>query len=479
VRRRVLATSLALVAALAGGAASAAERDDVAAAPPGPLAGPTTPVLSPRRVPGLLVAPVADRRLAAALDALLAGQPGVTCLTVASAGRELYDRDGGRPLVPASLHKLRTAVAALEVLGPEHRFRTRVVAAAAPVDGAVAGDAWLVGSGDPLLATAPYAARFRNQPQVRTPLEALADAAVDAGIRRIDGRLVGDESRYDADRYPDAWPARFADQDQSGPLSALTVDDGWAAYPPNPDTRVPDEAPAPDPAAHAAGTLAVLLGQRGVATAAGAASGVAPPGAVELLAVESPPLRDVVGQMLRESDNQTAELLVKELAVARGRPGTTAEGIAVMEEVLTGLGHAAPGSVVVDGSGLGGGNLLTCDVARALLDAEPAVEAGLAVAGETGTLAERFVGSAVTGRLRAKTGTLNQVTALAGVLDTAGGADLTFSFIVNLPAGQFVGPADLARQDELAAILDRYPEGPSLDELGPQPVAVPAEAGAP
>jgi D-alanyl-D-alanine carboxypeptidase/D-alanyl-D-alanine-endopeptidase (penicillin-binding protein 4) len=469
---------IAALVALTGGSAAgvvASEREE-AAAETAAVASPLTPVLSARRVPAVLAAPIADRRLGVALDELLSRQPGTTCLEVTASGRSIYERLPDAPLVPASVEKLLTAVAAVEVLGLEHRFRTTVVAAAAPVDGVVAGDAWLVGGGDALLATADYAARFRHQPQVVTPLEGLADQLAQAGVVRIDGTLLGDGSRYDDDRYPDVWPERFIDQDQSGPLSALTVNDAWEAFPPNPDTAVPDEAPAADPAAHAAGVLGGLLVARGTAVAA-TGSGVAPPGAVEVAAIESGPLPDVLRQMLSESDNQTAELLLKELAVARGRPATTVDGAAVVLEVATELGLPLGGVVVTDGSGLSEQNLVSCRLVQSILDQggpSGPIGAGLAVAGQTGTLTERFAGSPLAGRLVAKTGTLNQVTALAGHLATTPGASVTFAFIVNHPEGEVVTAEDLDRQAELAQVLDRYPEGPSLEELGPQPVAAAA-----
>lgn len=475
-RRRLLAIGLAVLAVLAGGAASATERDDggdEAEVATGP--SPVTPVLSARRVPGLLAAPVADRRLSVALDDVVARQGAASCLSVAAAGRVVYEHNDDLPLTPASVQKLLTAAAALEVLGEDHRFVTRVVAGAAPVDGVIAGDAWVVGSGDPLLSTAAYAARFRNQPQTVTPVEALADAVVAAGVARIDGRLLGDETRFDADRYPDDWAQRLVDQDQSGPLSALTVNDGWAAFPPRWDARVPDETPAPDPPAHAAAVVATVLGQRAVAVAGGTGSGPAPPGAVEIARVESPPLRDVVRQLLDESDNETGELLAKEIAVAAGRPGTTDDGAAVVAATLAELDLPTEGTTTLDGSGLAEGDTVTCDLVLGILDRSPEgtpIGDGLSIAGRTGTLSRRFVDAPVAGRLRAKTGSLNRVRSLAGQLTTVPGADLTFSFIVNLPPGQAFPPDGNGLQDELVAVLDRYPEGPALDELGPRPARV-------
>ena len=471
-RRRLVALALVAVAVLAGGVAAANEAEDAptaAAASPSP----TTPVLSARRVPALLAAPVADRRLAAALDLILAAQDGTSCLDVASAGRSVYARAADELLTPASVEKLLTAVAAIEVLGADARLRTTVVAAAGPDGGVVAGDLWLVGGGDALLSTADYPRRFRFQPQAVTSVEALADAVVAAGITRVEGRLLGDESRYDTERYIDAWPARFFEQDQTGPMSALSVNDGWLTYPPQWDVRVPDEVPAPDPAAHAAGVLTELLRARGVTVVGGAGSATAPPDAVEVAAVESVPMDEYVAHVLRMSDSHAAELLLKEIAVGAGRPGTSADGAAVVAEVVGGLGLPSPAPVVVDGSGLASENHVSCGYVRSLLDRlgpDAVPFEGLPVAGQTGTLSIRFLDSPATGRLRAKTGTLNQVTALAGFLDTIPGTTLTFSFMVNLPPSLLVDEEELRIQDELAAALARYPEGPPLDALGPTAV---------
>jgi D-alanyl-D-alanine carboxypeptidase/D-alanyl-D-alanine-endopeptidase (penicillin-binding protein 4) len=465
-----LLSSLTLVtlATVAGIGAVSAEKEEprepVEAAP-----SPATPVLSARRVPELLAAPQADAALVADLQAVVDRQPGTSCLMVSSAGRDIFLDDPDLPLVPASITKLVTAVAALEVLGPDHVFRTPVVAESAPVDGVVE-QAWLVGSGDPLLATSAYVSRFETQPQTATLVEPLAETLAAAGVTSI-GTLVGDGTRYDADRYPDSWPERFVDQDQSGPLSALAVNDSWEEFPPLPDVDEPDEAPAADPDEHAARVVAGVLDAGGV-TVGSTGSGAAPDSAtVELGVLESPPLTDVVGQMLRESENHSAELLLKEIAVARGRPGTTAEGVQIANQVLVDLGLPAGGSVVTDGSGLGDGNALSCALVQALLERsgpESALGRGLPVAGETGTLHERFLGVDATGRLAAKTGTLNQATALAGFVDTVAGARLTFAWIVNLEGDDVVDEGDLAIQDDLAAVLVAHPQGPPLTALGPR-----------
>jgi D-alanyl-D-alanine carboxypeptidase/D-alanyl-D-alanine-endopeptidase (penicillin-binding protein 4) len=122
---------------------------------------------------------------------------------------------------------------------------------------------------------------------------------------------------------------------------------------------------------------------------------------------------------------------------------------------------------VSDGSGLSPDNRLTCGYLTALLEQEgenSAVTAGLAVAGETGTLRDRFIGTDVEGRLRAKTGTLNDVTALAGFLQTVSGDAFTFSFIVNAPDLTLDA---LSYQNTLVELLASYPSGVQINQLGP------------
>jgi serine-type D-Ala-D-Ala carboxypeptidase/endopeptidase (penicillin-binding protein 4) len=239
-----------LVGGAVGGGITAWRVEAVVPEPPsgGPTtARPVTPVLSVRRLPTVVAAPIAARRLSSDLDALMAFMPADTCLVVD--GPEIaYAHRADAPVVPASTAKLLTATATLEALGPEVRLRTSVVAPNAPEGGVVTGDLTLVGGGDPLLATADYAGRFERQPQVFTDLDALAAAVQEAGVRRISGSVVGDESRYDRARYVFGWPARYIDQNVVGPLSALALNDGFERYP-APSIRTVPLEPAGDTAA--------------------------------------------------------------------------------------------------------------------------------------------------------------------------------------------------------------------------------------
>lgn len=316
-RTRWLTPVILAVGALAGGGTALALE---AAVPEGPSASDerriVTPVLSVRRLPVVVAAPIAARRLRQDLAKEVARLPADSCLAVAGPDVAFAHR-ADAPVVPASTAKLLTATGALLALGPDRRLSTAVVAGAPPVEGVVTGDLILQGGGDPLLATADYVARFRRQPQAFTDLDALAAAVVDAGVRRVSGAVVGDDGHYDRARYVAGWPARYIDQNVVGPLSGLSVNDGFASFPTPADPDRPLE-PADDPAASAAATFAGLLEGRGVAVGGPARSGSAPADAMSVAAIRSAPLGDVVAQLLGESDNNTAELLLKEVGRDRG-----------------------------------------------------------------------------------------------------------------------------------------------------------------
>jgi D-alanyl-D-alanine carboxypeptidase/D-alanyl-D-alanine-endopeptidase (penicillin-binding protein 4) len=124
---------------------------------------------------------------------------------------------------------------------------------------------------------------------------------------------------------------------------------------------------------------------------------------------------------------------------------------------------------VVDGSGLSIENQLTCTTLIDVLTREetgPVLREGLAVAGETGTLAEPWDGTSAEGRLRAKTGTLRNVTALAGEVDAAQGGTVTFAYVANVPDPNEVTPGQVGLTG-LADILMAYPQGVDVAQLVP------------
>ena len=433
---------------------------------------PATPVFSVRRLAGPLTRAVAGDRLRVDLDAVL-GQPlfadarSDTCLAVRDpAGGTIYDRLSTQQLIPASTMKLLTGTVALAKLGADTRYITPVRAAGPPLDEAV-GDLWLVGSGDPLLATADVAAisGWMDTPRPATPLEVLADRIVGAGVRRV-GRVLGDESRYDTQRYLPSWEPNYATDPDVGPQSALTVNGGYAQWRP---VRIPASAPA----TNAATVLAGLLRARGVSVG-GVGEGRAPEASVAVAQIESPPMSEVVGEMLRDSDNLAAELLVKELGVRFAGAGTTAAGLGVLKATAGGMGLAVDGLPSVDGSGLDRGDRLTCALLEDVLSRSGdrgTLAQGMSVAGQSGTLLRRFTNTPAAGRVRAKTGSLEGVAGLAGWVAGGDGRPLEFSLIANGLPSESTGNA---LEDRIVTALASYPKAPSPDDVAPAPVrAVP------
>lgn len=426
---------------------------------------PTTPLLTARRVPARLVEPASRAALAQRLQQVVDDSPPNTCLVVSEDGEDLFVHQNDLPVVPASTMKLVTALTVLDAFGDDHVFTTEVRGDVGD-GGVVAGDLWLVGGGDPLLSTAEYIDGFEEPLPRHSRLEDLADAAVAAGVTEVRGAVVGDETSFDRDRYVDAWPERFATNNQSGPLSALLVNDGFVDFPSNGRRQALSTAVG-DPASHAAGLLTQLLAERGVAVQGAPRSGVANPDVAVVAQLESLPLSEIVAQMLTRSDNTTAEVLVKNLGVLVAGTGSTAAGNEASVGVLEEAGLSVDGVVLDDGSGLAGTSRLTCGLLENLLEetgATSTIADGLAVAGETGTLRNRFGGTPVQGRMRAKTGTLNQTTALAGFVTTEQERELVFAYVAN---DDFITGEIIRLQDELGAALVDYPQGPDLALLGP------------
>jgi serine-type D-Ala-D-Ala carboxypeptidase/endopeptidase (penicillin-binding protein 4) len=443
---------------------SAAEVADARAAANVPEAAPVaveplgTPVLSVRRSPEVLSRDVVERNLRADLAPVIAGMGPASCLVVHAEDRQLLSASGDLPVIPASNVKLLTATAALEVLGPTVTFETQV--AATVVDGVVSGDLYLIGGGDPLLSVAEYPETQTYPPFNTTPLEALADRVVLAGVRRVTGGVVGDDSRYDDERYVPTWSEDIPNR-EAGPIGALLVNDG-RVFP-------RDELPGQDPAEAAAEQLMILLERRGVGIDGPPSHGLRDGAAPVIASIQSVPLTGVVEEMLTTSDDNTAESLLKEIGLAKAGVGSRTAGAAAVLELVAGWSAPTTGAVVIDGSGLDRGNVLSCDLLVGVLDhagPQGPIHDGLAVAGTTGTLAELFVGTPAQGALRAKTGTLSGVKALTGFYPSGDGPPLVFSLVLN-GERPVVDAAWPALWTELARALEAYPNGPSPADLAP------------
>jgi serine-type D-Ala-D-Ala carboxypeptidase/endopeptidase (penicillin-binding protein 4) len=361
--------------------------------------------------------PVAARALDAELDpaAVRRAVRGVVgsrwlgkrvALVVADAEGDTALRLGPEVVTPASTVKLLTAAAVLEGLGAEHRFETVVRRQGRSLV--------LVGGGDPLLGRAPDpdASFPRERADLRT-LAGLVAAQLPAGSYR----LRYDTSLFAGPSVHPRWRTDYVTDDVVSPITSLWADQG----------RVPDGDGdrEDDPARAAAQLFAQHLRDAGV-TVAGPSPGSAAEGAAVEARVRSAPLGALVQHVLETSDNEGAEVLLRHVALAQGRPGSFDDGVRAAQDLLTGLGVRFPAARWYDGSGLSRQNRLSTktllDVLVLSLDRPrlALITSGLPVAGFTGSLTERFAvrSEPGLGRVRAKTGTLTGVSGLAGVIRT-------------------------------------------------------------
>ncbi len=346
---------------------------------------------------------------------------------------------------PASVEKLYTATTALELLGPEYRLATRVLANPGLVSaGTVDGNLYLRGGGDPTFGSAAFIAGHYGG--VGTAVRSLAwELARVDGIRRVTGRIVGDESFWDSLRGEPSSGYAF-DPYLEGQLSALEFNRGQSGEYTGPNAQ----------AQYAARQLLGSLRGFGVRVEGAAAAGVTPPGAATLAIAPSPTVAQLLGLTLPPSDNFFAESLVKDLGALRGAGGTTADGAAVVRATLAHRFGLHPR--IVDGSGLSEQDRTSPEQVTRLLTALYPTAQGrvlrskLAVAGLSGTLELRMRHTAAQGRCQGKTGTLTGVSNLAGYCRAADGHILAFAVFNDSAAIESAHTV----QDNIAITLARY-----------------------
>lgn len=411
-------TSRCLLGALAFVTAASLALPVQAADTPPPAPAPA--VLTPTAIAGS-TAPVPttaglQRELA---DVLTRAQVGAASAVVidAASGEVLFARSAERARIPASTLKLLTAAAALTELGPQTRLETTAVVddveASTPV-------VTLVGAGDATLTRSS-----RRWASLADLADDVADALPTDAIA-----LQFDAGLFTGPALAPSWPSSFPRAGVVAPVSALMVDHG----------RSGGMRRAAKPARAAADVFAALLADRGVRVRSVRAGSPAS-GATQLGVVRSPEMSALVEEMLTESDNDLGEALARLVAIAMGEPGSFAGVGAALPRAAQSLGLPTAGLVVADGSGLSGRNRATPVMLGTLLakatGEDPAlssIPSGLAVAGFTGTLADRFASAASRagrGVVRAKTGTLTGVGALAGLVRSEDGRVLTFTVLAN------------------------------------------------
>jgi serine-type D-Ala-D-Ala carboxypeptidase/endopeptidase (penicillin-binding protein 4) len=334
-------------------------------------------------------------RLGAALHApgIPPQQTGAVAVDLAS-GKVVFAHNSAAGFVPASNEKLPVTYAALKVLGPHFRFPTEVRGQGSlGGDGTWTGNLVLKGYGDPTLSS--------------WNLRALAHKLRAEGIRRVTGMVIGDESFFDRARTAPGWKASFYIA-ESPPLSALVVDRAWTG-----------KRYTPTPAYTAADLFRKLLIKAGVPVAGKTRAFQA--GGKLLASSRSKPLEEILHAVDAQSDNFSAELLLKELGAVAGAGGSTAAGAAVVEQVLRQNGVPLAGVTIADGSGLSSLDRLTPQAIVAILqqcwgDAglRSVLVQAMAVAGRSGTLEHRLLGPKTRGSVIGKTGTTDLASVLSG-----------------------------------------------------------------
>ncbi|MFG2368376.1 D-alanyl-D-alanine carboxypeptidase/D-alanyl-D-alanine-endopeptidase [Streptomyces mirabilis] len=350
-------------------------------------------------------------------DPALGGRRTAVVVDVAT-GKRLYGKGADDAQTPASTTKIATAVAALSAAGADHRIETRAVLEPGTKE------VVLVGGGDPTLTARKEAAGWAS-------LRTLADETATALKARHLNQVT---LSYDTSLYTGPALHPIGSNPNLAPVSALMVD----------EARTDDSASGPvtraaDPAADAAVKFAGLLEAKGIKTTTPGPSR-ATNRSQSLASVSSPPLSALIERMLTNSDNDIAEAMARQVALATGRAADFDGGAAAIDAELKKLGLPLSGAHFTDGSGLNRDDRLTADLLTALLvkAGDPAhpelrpILTGLPVAGFTGTLSDRYADDASgTGLVRAKTGTLTGVNTLAGTVVDADGRLLAFAFLAS------------------------------------------------
>jgi serine-type D-Ala-D-Ala carboxypeptidase/endopeptidase (penicillin-binding protein 4) len=433
-----------------------------------------TPLFSVRRIPSTVAQPLVVEPLRKKLAAVDKQIPASSCAMVTADGVPILEHEADIPLIPASNLKVITAAVALDVMGPDYTYTTKLYAAISKSDPSLVYDITLIGSGDPLLSTEKYREASKGYKYYADPpwtdLEDLARQMQAKGIKRLSGDVYADGRHYDTSDLGVV-------STSVSPIGGLMANDSRTDYAEDIDLR------AKDPALHAASQLNKNLLKYGIATASAAAARVVrndePPASTvdtEVASVTSAPLKDIVANMLTSSDNDTAEMLLREIAFKKGKPTTRAGGAEAVREVLQSWGVSVEGFNLVDGSGLDRANTATCrTLLGALQHAGPSSDFahGLPVPGGPGTLKDTLGQCPVKDTLSAKTGSLSQVRSLSGFVTAIGGHVITFSALLNgLPARAELAPAGRV----FSALCDAFSAFPGRLDLVAFGVQAPGSA---
>ncbi len=389
-----------------------------------------------------------------------------SCAVVAQDGTLLYSDRSGHAVVPASTQKLIVGAAALATFDSTYRFHTLFASTQPPNGGTIAGDFWLAGSGDPSL----------RSDDLRRGVEKLRAR----GIRAIEGGVAVDASALAGPELNPFWNPGDANEDFMAATSGVSIDEDTvefrvagaaAGFPASvrvkpqsgaissfgsiatgyaddvviaatgtpgvfrltgtipPGKRHIFYLPVHDIPHYAGVVLSEFLRDAGIALAHGPRAGKLPREAYVLWDHPSPALTQLIHHMMIFSDNHFAEQFLRVLGGTRGR-ADDAHGLAAERAVLKNEGIPSPGMHLVDGSGLADANRIAAITLVRVLARNDALYPVLARGGLDGTL-KRYHFSQASGRVRAKSGHLASVSALAGYVNTRHHGRVAFAFLFN------------------------------------------------
>lgn len=403
-------------------------------------------------------------------------------------GDTLFAQNVGARLMPASTMKLLTSSIAFERFGPNYQLSTDILRdGSVGPDGVLQGNLYLRGDGDPALS-----GKFLSGGSGE-PMRRLADLVAASGIKRITGSVIGDASGFDGEKIPEGWLTRYLQASYAARVSALSLNENLVAVAVTPGapgqqasvSLEPSSSGIPvvnsvrtvsgrgarlsfrklgngtiyaagtigsrtgtrkyvyivdDPASFATGALRNSLIARGIGVDGPMRLAPTPASATKIVSLKSPPLFSMIAAMNRESINHYAELLFRNAARGPQRDaiGSAANGSRVLREFFSNKVGTDPSPLYfADGSGLSTLDRVTPRAMTQLLGYAhksswgPWLHASLPVAGDSELLRRRMRNTPAEGNLHAKTGTTNEVIALAGYVTAADGEVLAFTFLYN------------------------------------------------
>ena len=376
-------------------------------------------------------------------------------------GDTLYSKNAGKLFMPASNMKIITSAAALTLLGPEYQYRTTFLTDGEVRDSLLDGNLLVIGRGDPTVSD-------RMRGTATTVMDALADSIRAHGIRQISGSLARVGNAFPDSIYGAGWEWDDLGEYYGAGVDELIFNEGMAPTKlrPLPDTARDSlySGPAKNPAKAYLDALHDALVRKSIRMDGGVRDSILPtPFNMDTLFVlVSPPLREILPALMKPSQNQIAEILLRTIGLERGGLGTADSARKIVGQQLLAWGVQPDGFVIRDGSGLSDQDLLTPETIVRVLDriqrdtAFAAYYNSMPIAGVDGTIDTRMKGTPAEGNVHAKTGTLAKARSLSGYVTTADGERLIFSILANNATTPGLAVTRVA--DQIAASLAAYRE---------------------